>query len=77
MDAHETAVDADRTSSEARALGINAVPTLFVNGRRITARIAWPSLKQIIDFEIEYQRTAKNAGEEACCEVKLPSPISN
>lgn len=77
MDARETAVDADRTSAEARALGINAVPTLFVNGRRITARIAWPSLKQIIDFEIEYQRTAKNAGEEACCEVKLPSPLSN
>ncbi len=77
MDSQSTIGDIARTTSEARALGINSLPTLFVNGRRITAQIAWPNLKQIIDFEIEYQKTANNAGETACCEVKLPSPLSN
>jgi protein-disulfide isomerase len=77
MDTKATEADINRTSGEARALGVNSLPTLFINGRKISAQIAWPNLKQIIDFEIEYQKTAKNAGEEACCEVKLPSPLSN
>jgi protein-disulfide isomerase len=77
MDTRATEKDIDRTSAEARSLGVNSLPTLFVNGRKIAAQIAWPNLRQIIDFELEYQKTAKNAGEEACCEVKLPSPLSN
>ncbi|MBI4876924.1 MAG: thioredoxin domain-containing protein [Acidobacteria bacterium] len=77
MDSRATETDVSRTSAEARALGVNSLPTVFVNGRRIAAQIAWPNLRQIIDFELEYQKTAKNAGEEACCEVKLPSPLGN
>jgi protein-disulfide isomerase len=77
MDTRATEKDVDRTSAEARSLGVNSLPTLFVNGRKIAAQIAWPNLRQIIDFELEYQKTAKNAGEEPCCEVKLPSPLSN
>jgi protein-disulfide isomerase len=77
LEARATEADINRTSAEARALGVNSLPTLFINGRRITAQIAWPNLRQIIDYEIEYQKTAKNAGEDACCEVKLPSPLSN
>jgi hypothetical protein len=40
-------------------------------------RLDWPNLRQIIDFEIEYQKTAKNAGEDCGCEVKLPSLAAN
>jgi hypothetical protein len=29
----------------------------------------------IIDQEIEYQKTAKNAGEDCGCELKLPAPV--
>ena len=29
----------------------------------------------IIGNEIEYQKTAKNAGDKPCCEVTLPSPL--
>ena len=36
--------------------------------------VQWPDLKRVIDYEIEYQKTAKNAGEDCGCEVKLPSP---
>ena len=37
---------------------------------------SWPNLRAIIDFEIEYQKTAKNAGEDCGCEVTLPSPLN-
>jgi len=77
METRATEADVNRTSAEARALGVNSLPTVFVNGRRIAAQIAWPNLRQIIDYEIEYQKTAKNAGEDCGCEVKLPSPLSN
>ena len=77
METRSTEADINRTSAEARALGVNSLPTLFINGRRIAAQIAWPNLRQIIDFEIEYQKSAKNAGEDCGCEVKLPSPLSN
>jgi protein-disulfide isomerase len=77
MDTRATEADVNRTSAEARALGVNSLPTLFINGRRISAQIAWPNLRQIIDYEIEYQKTAKNAGEDCGCDLKLPSPLSN
>jgi len=31
----------------------------------------------VIDYEIEYQKTAKNAGEDCGCEVKLSTPGLN
>jgi protein-disulfide isomerase len=77
LESKATEADVNRTTAEARALGINSLPTLFINGRRIAAQIAWPNLRQIVDFEIEYQKTAKNAGEDCGCEVKVPSPLSN
>jgi protein-disulfide isomerase len=77
LESRATEADVNRTTAEARALGVNSLPTLFINGRRIAAQIAWPNLRQIIDYEIEYQKTAKNAGEDCGCEVKLPSPLSN
>ncbi len=59
----------------AKVLGVNATPTLFINGRRVAAQLSWPQLRAIIAGEIEYQKTARNAGDTACCEVKLPSPL--
>jgi len=75
FDTRATEAEVDKSIGEARALGVNSTPTLFVNGRRLTTTVPWGNLKQIIDFEIDYQKTANNAGEEACCEVKLPSPL--
>ena len=40
----------------------------------MSSQIPWPDLRQIIDQEIEYQKTAKNAGEDCGCEVSLPAP---
>ena len=75
MDTRATLADVEKSVAEARALKLTGTPTLFVNGRKIPVRIGWPELKQIIDYEIEYQKTAKNAGEDCGCEVKLPAPV--
>jgi len=77
MDTKSTEPEVEKSIAEARELKVMSTPTLFVNGRRIPSQIAWPDLRQIIDQEIEYQKTAKNAGEDCGCEVKLPSPTFN
>jgi len=77
MDTRSTEAEVDKSIGEARELKVNSTPTLFVNGRRLPSQVAWPDLRQIIDQEIEYQKTAKNAGEDCGCEVKLPSPTLN
>ena len=41
---------------------------------RIPGQVDWPALKNIIDYEIEYQKTAKNAGEDCGCDLKLNLP---
>jgi protein-disulfide isomerase len=56
------------------ALHVESTPTLFINGRRRVGSQDWPTLRTIIDYEIEYQKTAHNAGEDCGCEVKLGVP---
>jgi len=74
MDTKATEAEVDKNVAEGHTLDINATPTLFVNGRRIAQSIDWPNLRGIIDYEIEYQKTAKNAGEDCGCELKLDTP---
>jgi protein-disulfide isomerase len=74
IDNKETEADVDKSVAQGRDLGVNSTPTLFINGRRIDKAIDWPSLKGIIDFEIEYQKTAHNAGDDCGCELKLNLP---
>jgi len=74
MDNKLTEAEVDKTMAQGRELAVNSTPTLFVNGRRIERAIDWPSLKNIIDFEIEYQKTAHNAGDDCGCELKLNLP---
>jgi protein-disulfide isomerase len=74
IDTKATEAEVDKNVAEGHALDINATPTLFVNGRRIAQSIDWTNLRSIIDYEIEYQKTAKNAGEDCGCELKLDAP---
>jgi protein-disulfide isomerase len=74
MTGKATQAEVDKEIAEAQALDIAGTPTLFINGRRIPTTIEWPNLKLIIDAEIEYQKTAKNAGDDCGCEVKLDIP---
>ena len=74
IDGKTTQAEVEKEIEEARALDVSGTPTMFINGRRISQTIDWPNLKNIIDTEIEYQKTAKNAGDDCGCEVKLDIP---
>jgi len=74
MDTKATEAEVDKVLLEGRGLSVDRTPTLFVNGRRVASSIDWPNLKSIIDFELEYQKTAKNAGENCGCDTRLNLP---
>lgn len=74
IDSKATEEEVEKTRDLGHSLDVNSTPTLFVNGRRITTTISWEDLKRIIDYEIDYQKTAKNAGEDCGCSVALPIP---
>jgi protein-disulfide isomerase len=73
IDMRATEAEVNQSAAEARALGVNSTPTMFVNGRRLVGNVAWPQIKQIIEHEIEYKKT--HAAAEKCCEVTIPSPL--
>jgi len=74
MQNKETEADVEKSLAQGHDLAINSTPTLFINGRRIDKAIDWPSLKNIIDYEIEYQKTAHDAGDDCGCDLKLNLP---
>jgi len=78
MDSKATQAEIEKNMAQAKALAVNGTPTVFVNGRQLMGQAAaWANLRPVIDYEIEYQKTAKNAGEDCGCEVKLPAPALN
>jgi protein-disulfide isomerase len=72
IESKATEVEVDKEIAAGNALGIESTPTLFINGRRQVGSRDWPTLRAVIDYEIEYQKTAHNAGEDCGCELKLP-----
>ena len=73
IDTKETDAEITQSMDESKKLQIIQTPMFFVNGRRMAGAIDWPTMKHVIDDEIEYQKTAKNAGEDCGCSVTLPS----
>lgn len=51
IDSKATEADVDRSIAEARALGVQGTPTLFINGRKIGG-LAWPDLQLVINKEL-------------------------
>jgi protein-disulfide isomerase len=75
MDSKDTEKEVDGELAMGKQMDIGGTPTMFVNGRRISNSVEWATyLKPVIDNEIEYQKVAKNAGENCGCEVKLDVP---
>jgi hypothetical protein len=48
---------------------------MFLNGRRLVGNYPWPNLEQIINGELNYQKTTPTS-DEKCCEIKIPSPLN-
>ena len=74
IDDKATEKEVEASAEEAVALQVDGTPTLFINGRRLPAGPDWNTLKRVIDNEIKYQETAKDAGEDCGCEIKLDAP---
>ena len=77
FDTKATEPEVNKSLEMGRSLEVNSTPTLFINGRRIAQAIDWPSLRNIIDYEIEYQKTAKDAGDDCGCSLDLNLPGMN
>jgi protein-disulfide isomerase len=75
MDTKATEAEVNTSIAEARELKVDATPTIFLNGRRLVGNYPWPNLEQIINGELNYQKTSQDAGEK-CCEIKIPSPLN-
>jgi protein-disulfide isomerase len=82
IDTKATEPEVNASIAEARALHVDATPTVFVNGRRLVGNYPWPNLEQIIQGELSYEKSSGAAASSAavsddkCCEVKIPSPLS-
>ena len=74
MDTKATESEVKQNLDEGQAVGVGGTPTLFINGRKIDHTIDWPSLRAMIEHELDYQKTAKDAGEDCGCDVKLNLP---
>lgn len=74
IDTKATEPEIEKWVAMARAVGVGQTPTLFVNGRKMEGAADWPALKSVIENEVEYQRTAKNAGEDCGCTINLSLP---
>ena len=59
---------------EGRKLAIPSTPTIFVNGRTLSGNLDWNRLKRVIDYELDYQKVTKNAGDDCGCEVEADFP---
>jgi protein-disulfide isomerase len=74
MDTKATEAEVSADEAEGQKLEINGTPTLFINGRRIGQTIDWANLKNVIDYEIGYQKTAHDAGDDCGCTLDLKLP---
>lgn len=73
IDTKATEAEVNQNIAEGKSLGVSSTPTLFLNGRRLTGKMEWADLKRLINLELEYQKTAKNAGEDCGCDLSLPA----
>ena len=67
------ATDAEiaKNIADGRSLGVDAIPTLFINGRKLVGAVQWNVLQQLIQIETEHQAKA-SAADEQCCVVNIP-----
>jgi len=72
IDTQATAPEVDEEIAQAKALGINETPTIFINGRRLIGNVPWETVQAVIKAELEEQQRAAKK-DEKCCEVNLPT----
>jgi protein-disulfide isomerase len=74
IDNKSTEPDVNRNLAEGRALGVDATPTMYLNGRKLVGNIPWTSMEQLINIELDHQTKTGDAGEQ-CCTVNIPKIV--
>jgi protein-disulfide isomerase len=79
VDGKVTDKEVAQNMAEGRSLGVDATPTLFINGRKFVGALEWPVMQQLIQLEIEHQaaapKTTAKADDAKCeetCVVNIP-----
>ena len=74
VDGKATDKEVAQNIAEARSMGLDATPTLFINGRKFVGALEWPVMQQLITLEIDHQaEVAKDAAKcEETCVVTIP-----
>ncbi len=71
IESKSTEAEVARESDEGRALGVDATPTMFLNGRKLVGMVPWDNLQALITLELEHQAKAAESADK-CCEITLP-----
>jgi protein-disulfide isomerase len=79
VDSNASESDVAAAVAQGHALGVDATPTVFINGRRLVGNYPWSNLEQIINGELSFAKTAPKPAateKDPCCELKIPSPLN-
>jgi protein-disulfide isomerase len=74
IDNKTTEAEVNKAVAEGHLLGIQATPTIFINGRKIEGAIPWQNLEALINMELTHQAKAAESAEK-CCEVTIPKLV--
>jgi len=58
MDNKEAEAEVNKAQAQGHDVGVNATPTLFINGRKIGG-LMWPDLQLVINKELEYKSAGR------------------
>jgi len=75
VDSKVTDEEVAQNMAEGRALGLDATPTTFINGRKLVGAMEWPILQQLIALEIDHQAAVAKTTAlcEESCVVTIPT----
>lgn len=75
LESKSTEPEVNASLAVGNSLGLNATPTLFLNGRKLEGAVPWETLQTLIKMEIDHVAKSAAAADESCCTVKIPTII--
>lgn len=81
----DAAAEVEKSMTLGHDLQVSATPTMFINGRKIEGALAWETLSQLLQLELDHQGAGaapkaaaneKSKGgkeDDSCCTVQIPT----
>lgn len=72
-----TAAELNASQAVGNSLGLNATPTIFLNGRKLEGAVPWETLQTLIKLEIDHEAAAHApaVSKDECCTVQIPKIV--